>query len=71
MFLHFNIYGILRSKSLNLKPSKILEAPDPATQFEIPEDGDPRLHLYENLKHSLITGYNEPINAPLYNKTLI
>jgi hypothetical protein len=36
-----------------LKPLKILEAPDPVTQFEIPEDGDPRLHLYENLKHWL------------------
>jgi len=54
MSLHFNISGILRSKSSNLKPPKILEAPDPATQFEIPEHRDPRLHLYENLQHWLI-----------------
>ena len=51
----FYISGILRSKSLDLKMLKILEALDPPMQFEIPEDGDPRLHLYENLKHSLIT----------------
>ena len=51
MSVHFNISDILRSKSLNFEPFKLLEAPDLATQFEIPEDGDLRLHLYENLKY--------------------
>jgi hypothetical protein len=55
MSLHFNISGILPSKSSNLIPLKILEPPDPATQFKIPEDRDPRLHLYENLQNWLIT----------------
>jgi len=54
MSWHFNVSGILRSQSLNFELLKLLEAPDPATHFEIPEDGEIRLHLYENLIHWLI-----------------
>jgi hypothetical protein len=45
--LHLIISDILRSQTFKLEALKLLEAHDPATQFEIAEDGDIRIHLYE------------------------